>query len=459
MEKEKCHCEQAKESIQFLLDCGPKNPRYINGQKMRLSLIEERCECRNDSARLKPRRGATETHMDILVPNPIPVTDPGTIRIPSSIVTNAKPGVDAKVEWETPKLLENKSAPTLPYSGPGSWGRMDCRGTIHWRSIGSNVELKDSLENVIAQFQLDPIAVIPVANNGEVDSEGFEKVFPIGFELMKYKHFIDDRFIIYAVKFRFNREWNGQVTKTPVEFRYTNTGAVDREFELTGVDPFQSFGSTIGDGIPDCASSETVNGDLKNNVETTGELSAGSGTIATATPVDEDKESNVHQKAGRNEEASGGTSSDSDEESESEGKDKGEESMPDVSEGMVVQDAGSDGAGSNPTNNEILTYTQSAYNTNVECECRVAALEAFKANERFWEAFAKCAHGKTKKSEQCTCRQFRSHYDKLLIGETMMPRIKVGSGLVRNAFQLYRKAFKECAWCQEEGFKKPYPKM
>ncbi len=94
MEKEKCHCHQAGDRIQFLLDWGPKNQRYINGQHMGLSLIEERCECRNDSARLKPRRGATETHMDIHVPNPIPVTDPGSMFIPTSNVTNEKQGVE-----------------------------------------------------------------------------------------------------------------------------------------------------------------------------------------------------------------------------------------------------------------------------------------------------------------------------------------------------------------------------
>ena len=251
------------------------------------------------------------------------------------------------------------------------------------------------------------------------------------------------------MKFGFDREWNGEVTKKPVDFRYTTTTAVDREFKLTGVDPFEAFGI-----IP--WGNEVVLRDGGAIVESTlekpggsGQLMEGTGGTGMASSSDEGKDKPV-----ANGQIPAGTLSDSDEDSESEGANKKMEVHPELSEGTVV-----DENSSNTSKDEILTYTHSAFNTNVQCECRAAAIEAYQANERFWEAFKKCAHGNSKDNPKCSCRQFRSRYDKLLKGEIMMPRIKLGSTLVRKAFLLYRKAFNACTWCQEEGFKKPYPKM
>ena len=183
MQTEKCHCSKAEDRMYVELNYGPKKPRFINGQHFRLSLIQERCECRNQSARLKSRPGASDTHMDVLEPYPLPITDNGKMQVPSNHVT---PGELKNLEWKPPTLLENKSSPSTTYSGPGSWSHKDTRGSFHYSPTHENVTLKDSLGNEIAQIQLDPITVLPVENKGEVDQEGFETVFPIGFEMIKY---------------------------------------------------------------------------------------------------------------------------------------------------------------------------------------------------------------------------------------------------------------------------------
>jgi len=165
----------------------------------------------------------------------------------------------APFDFPLPKLQ------SLPYSGPGSFGQISSRGIFQRKyDMGPNrksVDLVDTMGMHIGRIEIDPKIIIEVNNGKCVDEQGYVKIFPIGVNLHLYDSDLNNRIIIYAVKYEKSTDDTGKETKDYETCRYTTRGSVRREVDYTGIDPFESFSRKRAEelGAPKDCEGETGN--------------------------------------------------------------------------------------------------------------------------------------------------------------------------------------------------------